>query len=245
MSNINETTGHSSDSNTIVVVPCYNESENIPRITLKISKMKEKGSLKGIDFVFVNDGSSDDSLVLIKCFSEEHEWFKCANHEVNKGFAPALKTGREYALKNGYDIIGQIDCDMTHPLDMIDGMRDMLDRCDMVLASRYVGDGGMKNVPFQRVLLSRTAQIFFRTVFRIKTKDATSGFRFCRKEIFEEINLEIETFAVQLELTIKAERKKYKICEVPFVLVNREFGSSKFNLNQLLIYVDSVLKLIF
>jgi dolichol-phosphate mannosyltransferase len=181
MSNINETTGHSSDSNTIVVVPCYNESENIPRITLKISEIKDKGSLKGIDFVFVNDGSSDDSLALIKCFSEEYEWFKCANHEVNKGFAPALKTGREYALKNGYDIIGQIDCDMTHPLDMIDGMRDMLDGCDMVLASRYVGDGGMKKCPFSEGTFKPYCTDIFQDCFQDKDKGCNQWFQVLQK----------------------------------------------------------------
>lgn len=245
MSEFDEKLGYSPDNNTIIVVPSYNESENIPKIAQKISDFKAQGTLIEIDFVFVNDGSSDDSLDLIKRLSSEYKWLKCANHEVNKGFALALKTGREYAIKNGYSIIGQIDCDMTHPLEMIDDMKKKLDKCDMVIASRYVGDGGMKNVPFQRVLLSRMAQVFFRTVFRIKTKDATSGFRLCKKEIFENIPLEIETFAVQLELTIKAEKKKYKICEVPYILVNRQFGSSKFNLNQLLIYMDSVLKLIF
>ncbi|UUX91325.1 glycosyltransferase [Methanoplanus endosymbiosus] len=228
-----------------IVVPCYNESENIPRITKKIFELKREGVLIGIDFVFVNDGSKDDSLDLIKNYSSEYEWFRFCNHEVNRGFAHALKTGREYAIRDGYNIIGQIDCDLTHPLEMIGGMKDELALCDMVIASRYVGDGGMKNVPLQRVLLSRTAQIFFRTVFRIRTKDATSGFRLCRKEIFEKIDLEIDTFAVQLELTIKAERNKFRISEVPFVLVNRRFGSSKFNLNQFLVYISSVIKLIF
>jgi dolichol-phosphate mannosyltransferase len=207
--------------------------------------MKGGGNLAGIDFVFVNDGSSDNSLELIKEFSAENGWMKYADHEVNKGFAQALRTGREYAMENSYDLIGQIDCDMTHPLDMLEEMQDMCSEYDMVIASRYVPGGGMRNVPFWRVLLSKSAQLFFRIVFRMKTKDSTSGYRLCRREIFGKITLEEDTFAIQLELTIKAERAGFRIYELPFVLVNREFGSSKFNMKQFVIYAKSLMRLIF
>jgi dolichol-phosphate mannosyltransferase len=170
---------------------------------------------------------------------------KYADHGVNEGFAQALRTGRQYALDNSYDLIGQIDCDMTHPLNMLGEMQKLCSEYDMVLASRYVKGGGMKNVPLWRVLLSKTAQVFFRLVFRIKTKDATSGYRLIRREVLEKVPLEENTFAIQLELTIKTERGGYRIYELPFVLVNREFGSSKFNMKQFMIYLESVMRLVF
>lgn len=244
MADFNEI-GAQNGGKTIVVVPCYNESENIPKIVKLISDMKNRGGLEGIDFVFVNDGSKDNSLELIKQLSVEHEWMNFVDHGVNKGFAQALRTGRQYAIDNSYDLIGQIDCDMTHPLEMLKEMQKLIPEYDMVLGSRYVKGGGMKNVPLWRVLLSETAQIFFRTVFRIKTRDATSGYRLCSREIIENVHLEEETFAIQLELTIKAERAGFKICELPFFLVNREFGSSSFNIKQFIVYVKSVMRLVF
>ncbi|MBN1431205.1 MAG: glycosyltransferase [Methanomicrobiaceae archaeon] len=244
MADFNEIEGQNGGK-TIVVVPCYNESENIPKIVRLISDMKNRGGLAGIDFVFVNDGSRDNSLELIKQLSAEHGWMKYADHGVNKGFAQALRTGRQYAIDNSYDLIGQIDCDMTHPLEMLVEMQKLFPEYDMVLASRYVKGGGMKNVPLWRVLLSETAQVFFRTVFRIKTRDATSGYRLIKKEVLQNVPLEEDTFAIQLELTIKAERAGYTICELPFVLVNREFGSSSFNMKQFIVYVKSVMRLIF
>lgn len=228
-----------------IVVPCYNESENLPKIIEKISSMKSEGELSDFDFVFVNDGSKDMSLKIINNASYNCEWVKVQNHEVNRGFAAGLNTGRKYALENSYGYLGQIDCDLTHPLELLKEMRDSLSEYDMVIASRYVGTGGMKNVPLWRVILSKTSQFGFRIFFRTKTRDSTSGFRLCRRKIFEDIVLQDNTFAIQLELTIKAEKTGFKIYEIPFVLENRQFGSSKFNLKQFIEYGKSVFKLLF
>ncbi|WOF17126.1 glycosyltransferase [Methanoplanus sp. FWC-SCC4] len=226
-----------------IVVPCYNESENIPKLIEKIYHYKERGELAGFDFVFVNDGSKDDSYKMITENEKKYSWVKSVNHEKNKGFAEALNSGRNYCLNKNYLYIGQIDCDMTHPLSLLPDMAEYLNEYDMVVASRYVKGGGMKNVPLWRVALSRVAQVAFHMFFRIKTKDATSGFRICKKEIFEQISLREKTFAIQLELTIKAEKAGFKLIEVPFVLVNREFGSSKFNFRQFKTYIKSIFRL--
>lgn len=240
--------GSSSQSNhnkVCIVVPCYNESENIPKIIDQIEKMRSNNELIDFDFVFVDDGSKDNSYDLLVDASNKYSWVKMQNHPVNMGFAAGLSTGRKYALNNSYGYIGQIDCDLTHPLNLLKVMYDCFPEYDMVIASRYVGDGGMKNVPLWRVLISKFSQFGFKLLFGLKTKDATSGFRLCKSVVFEQIPLKENTFAIQLELTVKSERMGLKIKEIPFVLVNREFGISKFSLKQYVTYAKSVYRIYF
>ncbi len=226
-----------------IVVPCYNECENIPIIIDQIKFMRDEGKLLDFDFVFVNDGSKDNSYSLIEEASKKYSWVKLQNHPVNKGFAAGLTTGRKYALNNSYGFIGQIDCDLTHPLNLLMTMFSYLPEYDLVIASRYVADGGMKNVPLWRVLVSKGGQFAFKILFGLKTKDATSGFRLCKREVFEQIDLKENTFAIQLELTVKAEKMNFKIKEIPFVLTNRELGSSKFSIKQYVIYAKSMYRI--
>lgn len=228
-----------------IVVPCYNESENLPIIFEKISSLKNDGKLLYFDFVFVDDGSKDSSYSLLLDGEKKYSWLKIQKHEVNMGFAGALKTGRIYALDNSYGYIGQIDCDMTHPIELIENMVQELKSCDMVIASRYVRGGGMENVPLWRVFISKFSQFGFKILFRLKTKDATSGFRLCKRIVFEQISLCENTFAVQLELTVKAEKIGLTVNEIPFILVNRKLGLSKFSLRQYATYAKSVYRIFF
>ena len=226
-----------------VIIPTFNEEENIPKLIEEF-----EGLRKHLDFdaVFINDGSKDSSKNLIENAAKTNKWIKVYNHEVNKGLAQTIKDGMKYAKEKGYDIIVQMDCDLTHPVSLIPKMVDEIKNgYDMVVASRYVGDGGMKNVPKNRVIISELANSAFRFVLGLKMKDTTSGFRCYRREVINKINLFSDSFQIQLEFTIKAERLGFKIKEIPFILVNREFGQSKFKLKYIFAYLPLVFRGVF
>jgi dolichol-phosphate mannosyltransferase len=215
-----------------VVVPCYNEEEVIEDLAALIEKARV-----GLEFdvIFVNDGSTDGTGMILEELSQNFDWIKIVTHEQNQGLAQSLKDGFSFALKEGYEHLAQLDSDLTHPPSFLQVMRDALETSDMVIASRYVGEGGMKNVPGWRVAISKVGNRVFRLLLRIKTQDATSGFRLGRRRVYEQVNLEADSFGIQLELTVKAERLGFKIKEIPFVLANREKGISKFR--QLILFL--------
>ena len=223
-----------------VVVPCYNEEEVIDALAVEFEKARQDLSF---DVIFVDDGSTDRTGEKLERLSERFDWVKTVTHTANKGIAQSLKDGFSYALEGDYDYIGQMDSDLTHPPTFLQTMRDALGDCDMVVASRYVGAGGMRNVPGWRVALSRAGNLGFRVLLRIGTRDATSGFRLARREVYESLDLEADSFGIQLEITVKTERLGFKILEVPFVLANRETGRSKFRLRYLFGYVPLMLRL--
>lgn len=223
-----------------VVVPCYNEEEVIDALAVEFEKARQDLSF---DVIFVDDGSTDRTGEKLERLSERFDWVKTVTHTANKGIAQSLKDGFSYALEGDYDYIGQMDSDLTHPPTFLQTMRDALGDCDMVVASRYVGAGGMRNVPGWRVALSRAGNLGFRVLLRIGTRDATSGFRLARREVYESLDLEADSFGIQLEITVKTERLGFKILEVPFVLANREKGRSKFRLRYLFGYVPLMLRL--
>ncbi|GBE56175.1 MAG TPA: glycosyltransferase [Euryarchaeota archaeon] len=225
-----------------VVVPCYNEEEVIDALAVEFEKARQDLSF---DVIFVDDGSTDRTGEKLERLSERFDWVKTVTHTANKGIAQSLKDGFSYALEGDYDYIGQMDSDLTHPPTFLQTMRDALGDCDMVVASRYVGAGGMRNVPGWRVALSRAGNLGFRVLLRIGTRDATSGFRLARREVYESLDLEADSFGIQLEITVKTERLGFKILEVPFVLANREKGRSKFRLRYLFGYVPLMLHLMF
>jgi dolichol-phosphate mannosyltransferase len=223
-----------------VVVPCYNEEEAIEDLVGGFEKVR-----MGLNFdvIFVNDGSTDRTGEILGELSKRFEWIKVVIHERNQGFAQSLKDGLKYALEAGHDFIAQMDSDLTHPPTVLPKMFDETSDADLVIASRYVNGGRMEDVPKWRIMISRAGNVLFRLGLRIKTLDATSGFRLGRRAVYEQVDLEADSFGIQLELTVKAERQGFKIKEIPFILVNREKGTSKFRLRYLLGYVPLMVKL--
>jgi dolichol-phosphate mannosyltransferase len=225
-----------------VVVPCFNEEALLADLVKEFDLIKKD---LNFDLIFVNDGSTDKTRSIIEDLALERSWIKVVTHKTNQGIAQSLKDGFEYALKEGYSHIAQMDSDLTHqPTKLKDMMRE-IQSVDRVIASRYSPGGGMKNVPGWRILISRFGNFLFRLGLRIETRDATSGFRLGKKEVYERVKLEENSFGVQLELTVKAERLGFKLKEIPFVLANRERGESKFKLRYLMGYPLLMLKLMF
>ncbi len=224
-----------------IIAPAYNEQETIRDF---IDTFKKIGDFKNLDYelIIVNDGSKDNTFNILKELKERDKQLRIKNHKTNLGFGAALKTGIEAAKGN---IIVTMDSDLTHPPSFVKKLVSYLEKnnLDVCVASRYIKGGGMKNVPFYRVVLSRFANLFF-FIFLCPVKDVTSGFKAYSKKI-KEIKIENKDFSVQIEIMTKLAKEKVKFGEIPFILVNREKGQSKFKfLKMLPKYTLNVLKLI-
>jgi dolichol-phosphate mannosyltransferase len=120
-----------------------------------------------------------------------------------------------------------MDADMTHPPHLMREMVDALRNCDVCVASRFVGNGGMVNVPWYRVLISRFANVVYQILFLSPVKDNTTGYKAYRSGVIKSVDIQETGFAVQLEIMTKLLKKNARFAEIPFELINRKLGTSK------------------
>lgn len=179
------------------------------------------------EILVVNDGSTDNTLSILKKLKNRYPTLRVVSHKKNKGLGMALYTGFQHAKGS---IIVTTDADLTHPPEMIGKLVDKIRQgFDFCVGSRYVRGGGMINVPFWRILLSKFSNLFFQLIFGCAVRDMTSGLRAYKSECIKKIRVEDSSFAVQLEIIVKILKLKAKMTEIPFVLKNRELGTSKFD----------------
>lgn len=227
-----------------IIIPSYNEEENVGTLSEKILESMEQYDYQ---LTFVNDGSKDGTRDILDRLAGEHSEIEVIHHDVNRGYAGALKTGFSYGISGGFDAVLIMDSDMTHdPRDIPKVVQAFDQGADIVIGSRYVPGGGMVNVPPRRVVISRVANFLFRFILGLKVRDISSGFRGYKREVLENIPIQSDSFQIHVELTTKAIRAGYKVVEVPIVLDNRRLGQSSFKLsNVALKYVKLVVGLRF
>ncbi len=213
-----------------VVIPMFNEEDNVVPLTERIEGVFAKNNIR-CDIVLLNDGSRDKTLEKMREVSKRYDNVKIVSSDVNIGFGKIVKKGIRYCIDSGYDILIFMDGDLTHDPAEIPQFLRAMDGVDMVIGSRYVNGGGMKNVPLKRVLVSHLGNLFLKIFFRLPVKDATGGYRAVRTGVFKKIKLKEEGFVLQLEEVAEASKKGFVIREVPIVVSNRVYGTSKFNLS--------------
>lgn len=214
------------DDTITIVVPVFNEANNVGKLVKNINE-----ALKGFenwDILFVNDGSEDNTLEVLEKLSESHPNLKIVDIP-HAGFAEAMKTG--YKKASG-TVIVTMDGDNTHNAADIVKLVDSLKNADLAIGSRYVGTGGMDDVSLWRHVISIFANNVFKLVTRVHVRDVTGGFRAIRKDLLNTVNLESNGFEIQLEMTIKAVKRGFRVIEVPTRLSVREKGESKFSLRK-------------
>ena len=223
-----------------ILIPAYNEEAIIEKCIHKI--IKDVYLKEGYELLVVNDGSKDKTREILGKLLKKYKRLRVINHAINKGLGAALRTGFKNAKGR---IIVTMDSDLTHPPYMINQLISKLTPdTDVVLASRYVKGGGMKNVPLYRVIISIFANKFFAIILGTKVKDITSGFKAYRSEVIKSIETKEKNFEVQLEIMVRLIKKHARFKEIPLVLVNREEGESKFNFfNAIPKYALNIIKL--
>ena len=217
-------------SRKLVIIPTYNEKENISNIIHAVMALED-----GFDILVLDDNSPDGTASIVKDLISSDS-FKNRLHLIERsgklGLGTAYITGFKWALENKYDYIFEMDADFSHdPKDL----PRLLAACeqegnDMAIGSRYITGVNVVNWPMKRVLMSYYASKYVRFVTRIPVHDTTAGFVCYRREVLDTIDLDairFKGYAFQIEMKFTAHRLGFKVAEVPVVFVNRCLGTSK------------------
>lgn len=209
----------------VMVIPTYNESENIEWI---VGRMRD--AQPGVDLMIVDDNSPDGTGDIADKLAESDEAISVVHRSQKAGLGAAYLNGFDVALAAGYDVIGEMDADGSHQPEQLQGLLDALQTADLVIGSRYVPGGSVVNWPRQRLLLSRGGNLYVRLLLGIKVKDATAGFRLFRRATLEKIDLAnvLSTgYVFQTDLAFRTLSRGMRITEVPIEFIERERGDSK------------------
>jgi len=216
--------------NVLIIIPTYNEIENVESILDAVLSMNS-----GYNVLIVDDGSPDGTADKVRLLQEK---WKVRLHLLERsgklGLGTAYIAGFRYALKHDFDFIMEMDADFSHDPKRIP---DLLEACrqegvGMAVGSRYVKGGGFRNWSRYRLILSYGASLYTRLITWMPVKDATAGFVVYRREVLEKMDLDKIKFvgyAFQIEMKYYCYQLGYKIVEVPIVFVDRVLGTSKMN----------------
>jgi dolichol-phosphate mannosyltransferase len=217
-------------SDVLVIIPTYNEIENISNI---IDAVMDKPD--GFNVLVIDDASPDGTQDAVRSKMQQYPGrVFMETREGKLGLGTAYIHGFKWALKRGYEYVIEMDADFSHnPDDLTRLYHECKDRgADMAIGSRYVSGVNVVNWPMGRVLMSYFASMYVRTVTRMKLRDATAGFVCYRRSVLEALDLDkiqFKGYAFQIEMKFRAYRRKFRIVEVPIIFVNRRLGTSKMN----------------
>jgi dolichol-phosphate mannosyltransferase len=209
----------------IIVIPTYNERQNLEIIAGRIRE-----SVPDADVLVVDDNSPDGTGDLADKLSEADPRVHVMHRTEKAGLGRAYVAGFTWALERGYDAIVEMDADGSHRPEDLPRLLTAISGADAVIGSRYVPGGTVVNWPKSREFLSRGANIYNRMMLGISVKDATGGFRVYRAATLRKLNLsniESAGYCFQIDMTLRVLQAGLKLTEVPITFVERERGSSK------------------
>lgn len=217
----------SSMSNALVIIPTYNEIENISKMLDTVMNLNE-----GFDVLIVDDGSPDGTAQVVR---EKMDAFGGHIHLEERtgklGLGTAYIHGFKWALARGYEYIFEMDCDFSHdPNDLARLKKACEEGADLSIGSRYVKGVNVVNWPMSRVLLSYFASVYVRFITGMPIQDATAGFKCYKRATLEGINFDkihFVGYAFQIEMKFKVWQRKMSIVEVPVIFTDRTEGQSK------------------
>ena len=209
-----------------IVIPTYNERNNIEPLITEIFRIDPD-----LQIIVVDDNSPDGTADVVKKLCRAYpDKIRLISGDAKQGLGPAYITGISAALEDGWDLICEMDADLSHQPAHLADLFKWSSSHDLVMGSRYIRGGGIKNWNIARRLLSRFGNIYARCVLGVKIKDLTSGFRCFRREVVEKINLkDIKSngYSFQIETAYRTILAGFKIKEIPIVFIERKQGRSK------------------
>ena len=212
----------------LVIIPTYNEKENIEAIIKAIFELP-----RAFEILIIDDGSPDGTGKIVKRLQNYHtDTLHIIEREGKQGLGTAYITGFKWAIANKYEYIFEMDADFSHdPSDLI----HLHDAClnqnaDLAIGSRYISGVNVVNWPMGRVLMSYFASVYVRFITRMKVMDTTAGFKCYRRQVLETIKLDkirLKGYAFQIEMKFTTWKYGFKIVEVPIIFTDRKKGASK------------------
>ena len=212
-------------SKAIIVVPTYNEYENVERLTGEIHRFQPQ-----VNILFVDDNSPDGTSDLIKKIQRENSNIYLLERQGKMGLGSAYIAGFKFALEKGFEYIFEMDADFSHDPKEIPNFLEAIELNDLVLGSRYIKGVNVVNWPLKRLLLSYFANMYTRIITGISVRDSTGGFKCFRRQVLEDIdlnNIKSNGYAFQIEINFKAWKKGFRLKEIPIIFIDRVFGQSK------------------
>lgn len=209
----------------LVIVPTYNEVENIPQL---LKELNEKAP--HCDVLVVDDNSPDNTADSVKTFAKNHPQVHLLSREKKDGLAGAYIAGFRWGLERHYDRFVQMDADFSHSPADVPRLIKALETYDQAMGSRYVKGGSTSGWTLPRVFISRGGNIYARTVLHLPFHDLTGGFNAHRRKVLETIGLgEITSrgYAFQVEIKYRTFKKGFTQTEIPILFENRKYGVSK------------------
>lgn len=209
----------------VMVIPTYNEVANIADV---VGRVRE--AAPGVDVLIVDDRSPDGTGVLADELARGDDAVRVLHRAAKTGLGAAYIDGFRWALDHGYELIGEMDADGSHLPEQLPALLDAIAESDLVIGSRWVPGGAVRNWPLSRRMLSRGGNLYTRLLLGIDVRDATAGFRIFRRSALEQIGLETVQalgYVFQVELVYRALRAGLRVTEVPITFVERERGHSK------------------
>ena len=210
----------------LVVVPTYNERDNLPRVAPMILAQGDH-----FHILVVDDNSPDGTGDIADRLAAESERVNVLHRAGKLGLGAAYVAGLGWGLQNGYDVLVEMDADLSHPPDRLPSLVAALEEAGVAVGSRYVGGRiTVVNWPLSRLMISLFGSWYARAITRLPVNDATGGFNAFRREVIEAVGLDrIQSngYAFQIELKLRAWRTGFALHEVPIVFTERDSGESK------------------
>ena len=211
--------------NGLIIIPTYNEKENIREITKAVLELPYD-----FNILVVDDNSPDGTGNIADELSAKNNCINVLHRTDKGGLGPAYIAGFEWGLKRDYDLLFEMDADFSHRPEYLHDFMKEIEGADLVLGSRYISGVNVINWPLGRLLISYFANRYSELITGLPVRDATGGFKCYRREVLEAIDLskvKSTGYAFQIEMSMKAYAKGFRIKEIPIVFYDREKGTSK------------------
>jgi dolichol-phosphate mannosyltransferase len=211
----------------LVIIPTYNEKENVEKIVRKVFSLETP-----FQILIIDDGSPDGTATIVRRLQPEFEGkLHLLERQGKLGLGTAYITGFKWAIERKYDYIFEMDCDFSHNPDDLERLFiAVYNGADLAIGSRYISGINVINWPLGRVLMSYFASVYVRMVTGMKIMDTTAGFKCFRRNVLETINLDdirLKGYGFQIEMKFKTWKSGFKIVEVPIIFTDRKEGTSK------------------
>ncbi|CAN5142916.1 polyprenol monophosphomannose synthase [soil metagenome] len=213
------------ENRTLVVVPTYNERENIAEIIARVLRCAP-----GVDVLVVDDNSPDGTGAMASALASGHDRINVLHRAGKEGLGAAYRAGFAWGLERGYERLVEMDADGSHQPEQLERLLSALDDADVVLGSRWVRGGSVVNWPLKRIILSQGGSLYARIALGLPVRDITGGFRAFTADALREIGYQdvlSQGYCFQIDMLWKAYSAGLRVSEVPITFVERVHGESK------------------